>query len=826
MREAQRARSRWQRLSLLLILGVGLAIATIPVARAASGKIILEIAQAEATEKGTDCCLWWAQQDFYPKMTIESDPLQTGPERAQRDWAAWEPTFRVEKEFLDISAMTSNIIHGQIELWDNDDIDPDDQFDINPDSGRALPLEFNVCTVRFNRSGDATQFTSTTWMPQGFESDPARVQVRMRTADGKPFLPNNISIADATPVQTVYHPRSIIHNKATALMVELTSSHPGPVEATLNVQMFDGATTVTDSKTVTVPPEGIRVFFFDGSGTAAPFKPQKQPNHPSLDYDIDMNVPADSTSPDPSGPFPNCVATQDNTFSGSLPVIKTASPTTLYVPWDWNGSLIPGETIVANPPTVAQVATTFATNERFRKAIFPIDDTISAVFPGRATSPKSTLEPAMTMLGWSIATHAVGIDRLVLMPRKGWFAENNSAGRLTFGTNAIGMSLAEYAPHAVIAEQGFSEVAVHEFGHSHRLSQHNCSTGGLAETLLGVGCRDEYNHTAADGRPYLGSGYDVLGNVYPSGNGGTPGTREVLNITNIMDTAGPRDDQPYDRWIDNTSYDWLSEQLRKPQDPPLINLSGYIHIPGGLKQPSGAPLLGTLLNAYRYDGTPDLPEAALGSSAGAGDGQFYVRLVTGQGDRLYRFTPAFDMDGAETQEYGFFSFAVPWDDNTTQLELVGPSTPADFNNQQASLATYATIPVSQAAPTVTKLRAAIGVPPDMGAPTYTPPTATPIDTLIIAWDQQDSDTASSALRTMLYITPPKSAGNLAQVAHAIPVGINIIGGKATLSADQFAALPGDYGGRVVISDGVNTTTFETPALFRIQNGLFLPLLKR
>jgi hypothetical protein len=223
-------------------------------------------------------------------------------------------------------------------------------------------------------------------MQQGFESDPGRVQINVRTADGKPFLPNNVSIADATPVQAVYHPRNIIKGKATAFMLQLTSSHSLPAGANITVTLTDGITTATDTKSVTVPPEGLKVFFFDGSGSAPPYIPDKQPNFRRLRYTVNMTVPADSTNPDPSGLFPNCVATQDNTFTGELPIIATDSPKTLYLAWDWGSSAIPGESITPAPPTVPQVVTTATSNEKFRRAIFPIADVVSAVFPGRALS--------------------------------------------------------------------------------------------------------------------------------------------------------------------------------------------------------------------------------------------------------------------------------------------------------------------------------------------------------------------------------------------------------------------------------------------------------
>jgi hypothetical protein len=79
---------------------------------------------------------------------------------------------------------------------------------------------------------------------------------------------------------------------------------------------------------------------------------------------------------------------------------------------------------------------------------------------------------------------------------------------------------------------------------------------------------------------------------------------------------------------------------------------------------------------------------------------------------------------------------------------------------------------------------------------------------------------------MLYVIPPKAPGNLSTVASAIPLAVNLVGGQATLSAGQFADLPGDYGARVVVSDGVNTTSFEVPKLFSVRTGAYLPLTRR
>jgi hypothetical protein len=822
-------RGRRQTLFAVLLLGLlaGIAGGAIPVARAASGSVILEIAQAEAINHNTDfegILPWRWQQDFFPMLGVGDfvtpPVLSRGPEVEQRDWATWDPAFSNTHTWADVRDLGGGDVRGVVQLIDNDDALGSTHFDINPAPGQDLQLRFNVCSLRFTRDDDPArqEFSGFAWIGRGGEGNPGRVQVRMRTADGRSFLPNNIAIADASPVQAVFHPLAIIDGKPTAFMVELTSSHPGPVGATVSVTLNDGISSASDSKAVTIPPEGLRVFLFDGSGSAAPFIPHKQPNLQRLGYTVNVDVPADAHFPDPSGPFPNCVAAADNTLSSSIPVVITDSPGVLYLPWDWRPI---GSSDPVRPPTLADAGATFLANERFRRAIFPIADVRSALVPGHAVSPRTTLEPAATIVGWSIAAHAVGLDRVILMPRNGWFAENDAS--LTFGHGAIGMSLGEIVPHASIAEQGFSEAAVHELGHTFALSRRPCSTGGFFEDVFGLGCRDEYTHAAADGRPYLGSGYDVRGEVYPSGMGGAAGTREVRGVTNLMDTTGARDGGPYDRWIDNLSYDWLTEQLRSPQDPELISLSGVVTVPGGASNPSGALISGALLPSFRYMGIPDRPEAVLNDPNGVGEGQFGVRLVTPAGSRLYRITPAFVGEGGASSERGFFSFSVAWDAATTRIELIGPAKPGDLG-QQGTTVVLASRDISAKAPTVSNLRASVSSPAASRAAGA--PAAGPLDTILIGWDQSDSDAPAGSLSAILYVIPPRPLGTLGPQPQPIPMAVSLDGSSFSISAAQLANMPGSYGVRVLVTDGANTTALEAPDLFSVNTGVFLPLVTR
>src|SRR6476619_5077586 len=123
---ATRSRLASPRLTIVLLLAllVGLAASVTPIARAASGTVILEISQAEAINKNSDVfplAFWAVQQDFYPKLTAGGGAVVTGPEIGQRDRAIWDPVVTTSRTFADLNELNdSSIVSGTVELWDAD----------------------------------------------------------------------------------------------------------------------------------------------------------------------------------------------------------------------------------------------------------------------------------------------------------------------------------------------------------------------------------------------------------------------------------------------------------------------------------------------------------------------------------------------------------------------------------------------------------------------------------------------------------------------------------------------------------------------------------
>lgn len=731
-------------------------------------------------------------------------------------------------------------------------------MDINPLVGlpsspeKILNLVFDTCRMTFSGPGVTTAGPGAAWVGPGSEPNPdeaASIRLEVSTADGRPFSPDDIAISRLTPVQSVYEPRFIIADKATALMAEFGSSWAVAQSAVVSATLSDGLTTVTDRKTVTIPPGGTRVIFFDGSGEAGPFFPRKVPGSitsgggtGTLAYTVSAEISNETIDRPVPHPFENCPPTANNQRSGTHPIIATQDLFTLYLPWDWAdraGSIAP---VV---PSIASVMTTASANERLRLAAFPLATVNSAVAPVPAISSyplvpgTEALEPFITMMGADVAASAVGIGRIVLMPRNGWFFSNGISGtnRLSpFANNAIGLSLAEFVPRAVIAEQGFSQVAVHEIGHALTLSQRKCRDGGIGEFFLNAGCRDEYTHTAADGAPYIGQGYDVLGMVYPTGFGGLLGTREVI-ANNIMTTTGMLDGS-YDRWLDTFSYDILSEKLRLPNDPPLISVAGYIKVDGALDEPAKISTSGQLFTSYRFDGIPDIVQGK--SQEAVGDGLFVIRILTSTAGEayLYRFIPQFEVEGNQTKGYGFFAFTVPWPANAQRIELTRYDL-AD-TSQPTLLEAMDSLEQSKSSPKISDLKASAANSAASVAIEGALPTFTADQSITLEWQAEDADTEGKALRAMVYLIPPANpvmamTTIMSETTKlAIPVAVEVQGNQITLQSNQLRNALGDYGAKLLVSDGINTTELEVPKLFTVTARelvsptvqVFLPIVNR
>jgi hypothetical protein len=273
----------------------------------------------------------------------------------------------------------------------------------------------------------------------------------------------------------------------------------------------------------------------------------------------------------------------------------------------------------------------------------------------------------------------------------------------------------------------------------------------------------------------------------------------------------------YDRWIDDLNYNFLLREMAAVTPGPparaagseatdIFSISGVVEAVNGLDDPT-PQFSATLFPGYRLPigtVTPDLPEAAPGEESGSGP--FKIRLITPQGVRTYRFLPSFRLPEADTPlDAGFFSFAIPWDDTATRVELLAP---ADFYNPaQSQDSLLLAMDRTAALPAVQNVRVGIDAPP--AQPTQNPPTIGPGAGVGVAWDIIDADGPAHATGILLLLPP--------QVfAKPLPLAANETDGTFQLPAVQVQSLPpGTYGLRFYVSDGVNSSSFELTSAFEV-----------
>ncbi|MGD8376660.1 MAG: hypothetical protein PVF68_11015, partial [Acidobacteriota bacterium] len=605
-----------------------------------TGDIEVTVRRVRAIDSSIDVNLFFNNQaEFYAAVGIAGMPLQETPWIPGKDY--------IEPDWLFVETVPRDVrfqpVH--IEILDHDQVDDfsdniPDQCDINPVGGLTkLDLVFDTCTFTWTGSVSGGPEQS---LVAGFgDNDRAEVTFDIGTADDRPFSPDDVAIRKAAPVQVTYDPDYVVAGKPTVLRVDFTSSYSVPRDGTVVARMRDGLGNMTEeTRTVTVPPEGTSVFFFDGNGTVGPFVPLGTPNGDSLCWDVE----ADFGMEGPISPPPaliNCYGDNNQVLDHCKRMVFIDNPTTVYMSWDWGST--------PSFASAGDLIDTFASGEEFREATSPISQRNSFLAPFDWATPgpgAPVVEPILTMARASVPAMMAGIDRLVLVPRPGWFADN-AANSDHFGPGNIGISMGEFIPWVVISEAGFSQTTAHEIGHTYRLSRRNCTTGGIWEYLADLGCRDEYKHFPGIPAPYEAIGFDVVGNIYPSGaSPAFPGTRDV-NSLNLMGATGAAVFS-YDRWIDDLNYNWLLRDMAAVPPVPLegtaaftqvFNLTGFVDATNGIN--SAVPqFAGELFPAYRIDAAtapPDIDEAPAGGSSGVGP--FAARLITPQGVREYRFSP-------------------------------------------------------------------------------------------------------------------------------------------------------------------------------------------
>ncbi|HKQ97437.1 MAG TPA: hypothetical protein VJV75_06150 [Candidatus Polarisedimenticolia bacterium] len=833
-----------------------------PGVRAQDGTIKVKIRSASVIHHSNDDT-FDPEQDFYAINSIDYGPRYDTYEIGGHDSAAWSD--QVNSKL--VPGRNQRFFDFYFELWDKDNCcfgNVDDPFDISQQSGPAGPnapggifipliptgsfphVSYDVCTGRMSVLGvngsPSIPLGSYSATLNGENSAPGvqdtwgRLQFDVEQVPAN-WLPDDIAIRKVQIVQSIYGASRAIADKDTALVIEIASTHPFAISAPVSGQMTDGISTVADAKQVTIAGGSIAapgitlVALFDGVNTA-PFKPRKIQGVGTGKVSGSATVVyAEATSPNAPIQLQDCGQINNTGQATDLPLVKTTDRLTLFQRFDYEED--------KNFMTVGQLNTMYNTEEPYRLASWPLaslnsSSTYYATVFDHGSDCLLCFEPFNTLLHYNGMAAQAGIDRMVLAVRDGWFDDNHFRHQFV-GDNVVGHSLGWLAPRAVLAEGGHYGVSTHELGHTYNLSQHPCSN---AAPPMGPGCYDEYAHHPWDGAPYEALGFDVSGLIYPAGMHvppnppwgnlncptSTPQARDIC-APNFMDIT-PSD--KFQNWIDQPTFDWLIDNALPMVDPPVVNVSGVIHLPNGQGDGTAAPLVQGAMQpfAYQFMGVQDMPDAPMSilGELFSGIGPFRVRLVTAAGVHDYRFQPRFFDDAGRPDLIGGFSINVPWDPTTMQIQLIGPSDARDTGCWNRLCPGDGIILdqhfVTPAPPSASDLRAGrdASAPPTPAGGTPAVPTIGPGHVAFVDWNAFDPD--SPETRASLLLLPPSASGGPGGpggTGTQLPIAIDIAGGNFHLPQEQLAGVPGLYGGRVLVTDGVNTTEVWSGALFNVCN---------
>jgi len=846
-----------------LVLPALLAVAAASPAAAQMGRIDVEVHEAETELYGADACFIWCNgQDFVAKVGFP--PFTTwlsSAEITDRDHPSWAPPFTVSEDVSKLQRYHDI----RLQLWDEDDSTGDDLFDISPLNHHELWVHFDACTQTWEEIGMPTTHGpglsyppfGTFYSNQNHEFD-GRVVIDVHTEGRLPFTTNDISVVDVNPVQVAFDPDAVVSGKSTAMRVVIASTYTGPTPglAPITVTATDGLGTWTETRAVIIPAGLSTFYFFDGMvAGSAPFVPVKVISDIAfLTYSahVDYNDVAPSgTAPD----FIDCYQVNNGVFGKQTPIVRTIAPDPVFVRWDWLDS--------NNVPSLGATSVMANRDEAYRAVTWPLAQTAPTVSPAVISTFWNPIdlftwlsEPYRTLNGLSTGAMLGGVDRMVLVVRKGWFQQNNWRSWI-WPSGSIGLSLGEFAPHAVIAEEGWYGVSTHELGHTYRLSQHKCS-----HDSFNVGCRDEYTISAADGAPFLARGLDVTGAIFNTGSGDggagcpapTPGTREVCR-RNIMDA---QNGSYFNNWTDTFTLNFLTGTFRMGADPEMVNLSGWVHTTNGWDPGQLSILEGSLDFSYHSFGVPDLedPLQSFPPRPYSGDGPFAVRLSGESGEHTYRFMPPFVTEGdTAPREGAYFSFFVPWDPTTYHVALYGPADVRNTSCEDGSCAEVLLYEryIKPGPPQIMALAAGRDIAPIPGgnAPA---PSIGPGHDVVIAWSASDTlplatgGGATAAASASATATAPGAAapgtGDLRAVlllrragTAGVPGGPGGSGGPGAGAAPPWlpytfedpgpevripyallADAPGAYEAQLIVSNGLLSTTFTSGTLFSVVQG--------
>jgi hypothetical protein len=565
--------------------------------------------------------------DIYGFVTIAGETFDL-PTVDENDFPHWDTNGVFHKQ------VSGGPVHISIHIKESDGglTGDDDTVDVTPVADKnILDLDFDLCSLRI--SGDVGDVLGQTQnvitVNAGTDGSDATIRFTVGLEDARPVTADDLALVGADLVQVVHNQANLVAGKPTILRVRLASNYSTPVTTSLHV-VIQGGIGVDQTFPVDILPGEVKKFDFF---TDAPlvFPAGGAPYVPFVQISV----------VDPNGAPPgDCRSDNDSFTSGSGPIIERAfgtgpeafwqvvatdSPNLLWTPV---GTLLD----IGNCAGDSSVGVNRDLGTAFIRGTYPVADA-----PG-STNPLCVIPPASAafdflatiLAAFGLPADAVlpfvlvfdlnglaaqlameplfGVDRAMGILPNNWFDRFIDAAVIGDPWEEVtGLSLGEFAPHAVILMAGsdgdpMMPLPAHELGHTYGLSVATeikswvCGQdfpGDIDVLACGAaGGFDEYKSEL----PITGIKSGKPSNGYWTPQGGEPASLPASVFGEQCDShclmggspADAENNWPTDkRWIDTADYDQLLRKLattslaaRKAARPVTALVTESIYISG------------------------------------------------------------------------------------------------------------------------------------------------------------------------------------------------------------------------------------------------------
>jgi len=536
--------------------------------------------------------------DIYGHVTIDGEEHKL-PQIEDSDFPHWD-IFGIFRKKVDSSPVSISI-----DIWESDGglTFGDDHVDINPAPEKSrLDFAFDLCSLKL--LGDVTSVYSTQGIIKisgGSGDDAATIRFKVELEDGRPVTADDIALVEVDLVQVIHKSTRLISRKPTVVMVRMANNFSVPVSTNLRIQIFGPGVSIEDVFPIDIEPGEVKKqYLYTDSPLLFPAS--------ASPYDIAVLAELE----DPGSPglqSDDCRRANDGNINRIIWKVVTTHQDFSFL-WMKVGTLLD----IGNYTPDSHFNEIFELGQSFIEATYPLvldpptdispiplSPPISAAVDWFVTIlssfeiPADAFEPFVLTFELNSVAVLVGYDRLMgVLPNKDWLR------RFKFWDDVTGLSLGEFAPHAVIflprdeSESGGDvgpqmTLPAHELGHTFGLSTDPtlkeswvCDVDWPVVGSLPCGIAGGFDEYERDD-PVLKKGNPSRG--YWVAQEGEPSSllpllnQEQCNSHCFMGNS-PRNAHlnwnTKKRWIDAADYDHLVEGLSIHPDPEVIYVSGMI----------------------------------------------------------------------------------------------------------------------------------------------------------------------------------------------------------------------------------------------------------